>query len=77
MNENEIERLAMMEHERWCLDRLAAGWRYGERRDDIRKLHPALCDWSNLPPDIRERNHDAVREVPLILSDAGFQLVRI
>lgn len=77
MNESEIERLAMMEHERWCLDRLAAGWRYGKRRDDARKLHPALCDWDVLPPDIRDRNHDAVREIPLILSDAGFQLVRI
>ncbi|GAA4681985.1 RyR domain-containing protein [Phytohabitans rumicis] len=77
MSEVEVERLAMMEHERWCMERLAAGWRFADRRDDRRKLHPALRDWSTLPADLRERNHDAVREVPLILADAGFQLVRV
>jgi voltage-gated potassium channel Kch len=76
LHEDEIERLARIEHDRWRADHDAKGWRYAERRDQARKLHPALRDWEELPDELRRRNHQAVRELTSILADAGFQIVR-
>ncbi|MFD0823039.1 hypothetical protein ACFQ0D_33010 [Micromonospora zhanjiangensis] len=56
---------------------MAAGWRYAEDRDDDRLLHPAVRAWDHLHDDMRERNHDAIRELPAILADAGFRIVRV
>jgi hypothetical protein len=72
----EIDTLAIMEHERWRAERAADGWRYAAERDDDGKLHPAIADWYELPEQIRKENYDEVRELPMILSDAGFQIVR-
>jgi len=77
LEEPEIERLAIMEHQRWVAERAATGWRYAPNRDDARRLHPAMQDWDALRDDMRERNHEAVRELPVILADAGFRIVRV
>ena len=77
LEEPEIERLAILEHQRWVAEREATGWRYAARRDDSRRLHPALSTWESLREDMRARNHDAVRELPVILADAGFRIVRV
>ncbi|WP_157756866.1 RyR domain-containing protein [Plantactinospora sp. KBS50] len=75
--ESEVELLAQLEHQRWSAVRRSAGWRYAERRDDERRLHPALTDWGRLPDDMRERNYSGIRELPEILADAGFRIVRV
>ncbi|MBO4208167.1 RyR domain-containing protein [Micromonospora echinofusca] len=75
--ESEIEQLAVLEHQRWLKERSAAGWRYAEQRDDARRLHPALRTWEDLHEEMRERNHDAMRELPAILAEAGFRIVRV
>ncbi|MFK3982348.1 RyR domain-containing protein [Micromonospora sp. NPDC050397] len=75
--EAEIERLALLEHERWIRERTADGWRYGDLRDDSRRLHPAMTPWETLGAEMRARNHDAIREMPVILADAGFRIVRV
>ena len=76
IGEAQLELLARMEHERWRAERGANGWRYAERRDPVRRLHPGLRDWEQLSEPLRRRNHETVRELPVILSDAGFQVVR-
>ncbi|MBF9130936.1 NAD-binding protein [Plantactinospora sp. S1510] len=75
--EPEIERLAILEHQRWLAEQQAGGWQYAPDRDDARRLHPALSPWEDLREDLRERNHEAVRELPVILADAGFRIVRV
>ena len=74
--ETEIERLAVMEHERWLADRASTGWRYADERDDTRRLHPAMATWADLRDDMRTRNRDEARQLPVILADAGFRIVR-
>jgi hypothetical protein len=73
--EAEIDRLAEMEHGRWRDDRQSSGWRYASNRDPVRKLHPGMRSWNELPEWLRQRNYETVRELPAILSDAGFQIV--
>jgi hypothetical protein len=71
----EVTRLAMMEHERWLTARLREGWRYADKPDDARMLHPAIRSWAELPDGMRARNADAMRELPTMLADCGFRIV--
>jgi hypothetical protein len=75
--QQEIEDLSAGEHDRWMSERLAAGWTYGVPRDNVRKLHPALLPWPELPEAEREKDRNAIRAIPPILRDAGFQILRL
>jgi hypothetical protein len=73
----EIESLAHLEHERWMREKVSQGWKYGEPRDDDRKIHPDLKDWAYLSEAGRDKDREAVRDLPGILRDAGFQILRL
>jgi hypothetical protein len=73
----EVTRLASLEHERWLRARLREGWRFAEERDDERMLHPAIRSWADLPDSLRTVNSDAIRELPAMLADSGFRIVRM
>ncbi|HTJ36479.1 MAG TPA: RyR domain-containing protein [Dactylosporangium sp.] len=77
ITERELERLAELEHSRWCDERRSLGWRHGERRDDRRRTHPDLVDWSQLPDVSRDKARDAVRYMSEMLADEGFTIVRL
>ena len=65
-DEDEIEKLARMEHWRWSLALKLRGWRHGER-DEIRKRHPLLKDWEELDENSRDMNRQMVRRIPGIV----------
>jgi voltage-gated potassium channel Kch len=73
----EIELLAQLEHERWFRERVSRGWTYGPKRDNDRKIHPDLVSWAVLPEGEREKDRDAIRAIPGILRDAGYQILRV
>lgn len=75
LSDTEIEQLAEMEHGRWYDDYKTKGWEYDDRTDSASKTHLALRPWPELPDWLRQRNHETVRNLPAILSDAGFQIV--
>ncbi len=74
---DEIERLAEMEHERWVVERRAAGWRPGSERDAKRKTTPYLVGWAELPEEIRDRDRETIVRLPGQVHDAGYQIVRL
>jgi hypothetical protein len=74
---DELETLARQEHDRWMRDRIADGWSYGETRDDARKLHPSLVPYEELSEDEREKDRDAIRDLPRMLAEAGFEIHRL
>ena len=71
----EVELIARLEHERWCDDLTAAGWKQGPS-DRTRKTHPALLPWDALPEGYKENNRVFVRRLPAFLARAGFQVAR-
>jgi len=71
----EVERLAILEHERWCAERRRGGWRLGPR-DHITKRTPYLVPWSELVGEVRELDRQAVRSIPLLLFKAGAAIER-
>lgn len=74
---SELEALARSEHERWVEDKVRNGWRYGPERDEARKIHPLIVDWSQLPEEERDKDREPVREIPEMLAHAGFEIVRV
>jgi hypothetical protein len=73
----EIELLAEMEHERWVVERRAAGWRLDPERDAKRKTTPYLVGWDELPDDIRDRDRETILRLPAQVNGAGYQIVRL
>jgi RyR domain len=39
-------KMAQAEHENWCRYYRRAGWKHGPVRDDARRIHDKLVDWS-------------------------------
>jgi hypothetical protein len=73
----EVEMLAVVEQRRWMTVAATDGWSYGRRRDDAKRENPYLVDWSELAADGREKCRAAIHDIPLILADAGFQVLRL
>jgi hypothetical protein len=72
----ELDTLARREHERWMAERKAAGWTYGEVRDDTLKHNPLLREWDELTDDARAQNREGIKALPVMLARAGFEIVR-
>ena len=71
-----LEILAEAEHERWMQSMLNEGRTYGPELDEVKKLHPCLVPWKELPEDEKEKDRDLVRGIPLILTRAGYAIVK-
>ncbi len=72
-----LEELAQHEHDRWMDSKLADGWEFGEPRDDDNKIHDQLKGWERLDEENRDKDRNAVRELPDILELAGFRIQKI
>ena len=70
-----IERLAEAEHRRWCANRRLNGWRYGEERDNQRKVHPDLVAWDALDDSTREYDRAPIRQLAETLDSLGYAVV--
>ena len=68
--------LAKKEHERWLRSKLKTGWRYGDPRDDDRRLHPSVRPWEELPEDEKDKDRKTVEKLPEIVAAAGMTLAR-
>ena len=76
----EVEILAILEHDRFVEERLAAGWQPG-RRDPEAKTSPYLVPWEELDGEdgerVRDLDRSAVGNIPGLLARAGYRLVRL
>lgn len=70
----EVERLAVLEHERWVRERRAAGWTPGPR-DAQRRTTPHLVGWDELDEQVRDADRLFVRQLPRLLASVGLQVL--
>jgi hypothetical protein len=75
-DKKEIELMAEMEHGRWNVERLRAGWKIGPR-DPANKQSPYLVPWSELTEEVRQWDRDSVIAFPEVLKKAGLEIYRI
>lgn len=58
-----LEKLSELEHMTWRIDRELDGWRYGESRDNARRLHPNIKPYDGLSDAVKEFDRIQVRLV--------------
>jgi tetratricopeptide (TPR) repeat protein len=76
LSEAEVERLAEIEHGRWNVERLLAGWRWGAERDPERRTNPTIVPWSKLAEEVKRQDRAAVAAIPAHLAAVGYEIVR-
>ncbi len=73
--DDDVERLAEAEHGRWCRAKMGAGWGLGDRIEGER-LHPDLVAWADLDEPTKDKDRTRIRQLPVLLAEAGIHLVR-
>ncbi len=75
LGEEDLRRLAELEHASWLAHYRAAGWRQGERSDTAR-THPNLVAWADLPAEARRKTEAGVIDTMSQLRALGYRSVR-
>ena len=74
---DEVDELAVVEHERFVGDMLERGWKVGPETDKARRVNATLIPWAELAEPQREKDRTLVRGIPAILARAGYTIARI
>lgn len=75
LSTQDLERLAVLEHDRWVDSRIRAGWTLGEGPKDVARMtHPLLIPWEELDEKERQKDRDAVSSVPQLLARVGYEI---
>ncbi len=77
ITDREIELLAESEHNRWRREQEFQGWNRGESWSHDMKTSSYLCEYRDLPEEIKEYNRDLVKVIPVILAKLGYEIFRI
>lgn len=72
---NLVELLAENTHDVWALQRIEDGWTYGLVRDDDKKQHPCLIEYSDLTEQEKEYDRKTAMETLKLLMALGYELV--
>ena len=75
-DESTLHRMAESEHIRWCAERVAAGWRYGEARSDPALVHPNLVPWNELDDGTKAYDVNLVANLDNVLKGSGTTIKR-
>ena len=70
------EALAKNTHEVWSLGRITDGWKYGEMRDDDKKLHPCLVEYESLTEEEKEYDRRTAMETLKLIVKLGYKITK-
>jgi len=77
ISDDEVEKLASMEHNRFCRERRLLGWVYGEKKNIDSKITPYLVSFGELPDDIKVYSTESIYAIPVILKELGYEIYRM
>lgn len=69
-----LEAMAKNVHEIWALERIKQGWTFGEKRDDIKKHHPCLVPYDDLPEEEKVYDRNTAFETLKLIIKLGFSI---
>jgi hypothetical protein len=75
LTREQVEEMAIVEHDRWVAERVALGWRLGPTKDVEGRSHPDLVAWAELSEPIRDYDRNLVRDIPAMLADIGYAVI--
>lgn len=70
------EELAENTHDIWASGRIAQGWTYGEKRDDINKTTPCLVPYSELPESEKDYDRNTAMETIKLILKMGYKITK-
>lgn len=73
---SELEKIAEKVHETWAAGRLAEGWTYGPRRDDLLKTHPSLVPYAELADSEKAYDRRTASATVEVLFALGYKLLK-
>ena len=69
-----LEMLAENVHENWALSRINEGWSYGMNYDGIKKIHPSLVPYDELPESEKDYDRITALDTIKLLIKNGFEI---
>ena len=69
-----LEAMAKNVHEIWSQERLKQGWTFGNQRDDVKKLHPCLIAYEDLPEEEKMYDRNTSVETLKLIIKLGFKI---
>jgi len=70
------ELLSKNTHDVWAENRIKDGWIYGEVRDDVRKHHPCLVPYEELPQSEKEYDRNTSIQTLKLIAKLGYKIVK-
>lgn len=68
------EQMAKNTHENWAKRRISEGWKYGEKRDDLKKETPCLVAYEDLPESEKEYDRITSQETIKFIIKLGYKI---
>ncbi|MEN6317883.1 MAG: RyR domain-containing protein [Syntrophaceae bacterium] len=68
------ELLAKNAHDNWAKRRLSEGWKYGKERNDVKKEHPCLIVYEELPELEKEYDRIIALETLKVILALGYEI---
>lgn len=68
------EKLAENTHEVWAKLRIQEGWTYGKIRDNMKKKHPCLVPYCDLPESEKEYDRKISSETLKLIVALGYHI---
>jgi len=72
--ESLVEKLAESAHDVWATRRLSEGWTLGAKRDDLKKQHPCLVPYADLPESEKDYDRKTATETLKAIIALGFRI---
>jgi hypothetical protein len=71
------ERLAENTHDIWARQRIAEGWKFGQKRNDNSKEHPDLVPYDKLPDAEKEYDRLTAMETLKAIVLLGYKIEKV
>ena len=68
------EEISRNVHEVWAADRIAQGWKYGEKRDDEKRETPCLVPYEELPEEEKDYDRNTAMETIKLIVKLGYKI---
>lgn len=70
------EIIAKNVHEQWASNRIKQGWKYGLKRDEIKKEHPCLVEYEKLSEEEKDYDRITAFETLKLIKKLGYKITK-
>ena len=77
LNKAQLDELSPMEHVRWCAEKKLAGYKFGAKKNSLRRTHPDLIPFADLNEDAKDKDKLMISKLPEMLENVGLKVFPI